>query len=143
VSQLALAPRPTSALCLAQIRREGLLGAMQLAAYEALLERGPLTGRELDEHLSGHGGRGHGHKRLPELARVGLAVARLTRLCRVTGRVAIAWEAVDALPRAVPPKPTRVEAFAAALAERFEDSQVTWTGPEVAHLIRRVARGEG
>lgn len=88
----------TSSRCLEQIRREGLLGHAQLQVYELLLERGPMTGREVDEALSGATGRGHSHKRLPELERFGIARTTTVRPCIVTGRIAHVWEAIDQLP---------------------------------------------
>jgi hypothetical protein len=136
--QLALSVRPTSAICLKQIKDEGLLGAMQLRVFEALLDRGPMTGRELDAFLSSDS-RGHAHKRLPELERLGLVRVLPARQCVISGRLSVAWQAVDALPSAPAARPTKLERLVDELCATFETSQLAWTGPEVAHLIRRMA----
>jgi hypothetical protein len=135
--------KPTSWRCLQQIEAEGLLSEMRLLVYRELIRRGPVTGRELDAALARPGEtRTSYHKRLSELERAGLARVALVRPCQVTGREAEAWEAVDALPLEVAGRTTRVEAFAAELAAFFEDNQQTWTGPEVAHRIRQLLRGD-
>lgn len=137
---LVSAPKETSFRCYQQIVAEGLLSRMRLAVWTEIIRHGPLTGSELDARLTASGGRGHRHKRLPELARVGMAVALSPRLCRVTGRLATPWQAVDALPCEPQARPTRLEAFAEGLAKRFEASRADWNGPMVAHVIRQAAR---
>jgi hypothetical protein len=140
VTQLQLAVRPTSWLCLKQIRDEGLVGQMQLTVLELLVEHGPLTGREVDQLLAAPGAtRTSFHKRLPELERLGLVRVLPARQCAISGRLAVAWQAVDALPSAPAARPTKLERLVDELCATFETSQLAWTGPEVAHLIRRMA----
>lgn len=120
----------TSAICYRQIRDEGLLSGLQLQAYEILLERGPMTGAELDAAAVGH--RGHLHKRLPELERRGLVRCLPPRTCQITGRLSHPWEALDTLPLEPRPRPTRLEREVERLAQAFVDSRRTWTGDEIA-----------
>lgn len=143
MNQLAFAVKETSLTCYRQVVAEGLLSRVRLLVWEELARRGPVTGRELDAALAQPGEtRTSYHKRLSELQRVGLARVVGTRACRVTGREAEAWEAVDAIPTKPERQETRLERFVGALAAHFEDSQSTWTGPEVAHYLRRAVRGE-
>lgn len=137
MTQLGLSSvRLTSWLCLKEIEARGLLSHQRLTVYRALIEHGPMTGAELDQRLSGS--RGHLHKRLPELARVGLVVEKPSRRCTVTGHLAIEWEAVDAMPTVPPRKSTRVEELAERLCAEFQ-AGIIWTGDEAVRLVKRVA----
>ena len=51
----------------------------------------PMTGAEVDAALREVRGRGHFHKRLPELERAGLARRNGSRTCTVTGHQAETW----------------------------------------------------
>ena len=141
--QLTLTPRPTSFMALREIRSQGLLGRMQLLVYEALVEFGPMTGMELEHRLASPGQvRGSAHKRLPELARMGLVEALPARTCRVTGHLAVDWKALDRLPEQPAPRPTRLEAFAADLVARLErEPGRSWTASELADLVQQMAGG--
>jgi hypothetical protein len=139
--QLALSPRPTSFLALSEIRDRGLLGQMQFQVYRTLAEHGPLTGQELDNGSTGRG-RGHLHKRLPELERMGLVEALPARRCRVTGQLAVEWHALDRIPVQPAPRPTRLQAFSEALVERLKrEPGRTWTAAELADLVAEMAGG--
>jgi hypothetical protein len=98
--------RETSLEAYWTIRREGLLPRARFEVYERIAQRGPLTGAEIDEQLRVGGGRGHGHKRLPELRRLGCIREVETRICRVTGRRAIAWAVTGRLPEEPQAKPS-------------------------------------
>ena len=140
--QLPLLGRVTSYLALREIRERGLLSAQRLEVYEALCRRGPQTGMELEAWLTPQGhARGHKHKRLSELARLGLVRERPARRCRVTGHMAVEWEALDQLPVEPVRRPTRLEAFADELRARLElEPGRTWTAAELADLLEEMSR---
>lgn len=141
--QLALGVRPTSFLALREIRERGLLGRMALEVYEALCRRGPMTGREIDAFLARPGEtRTSYHKRLPELARMGLARSLPARPCVVTGQLAVAWEALDRMPEHPAARPTRLEAFTQQLRARLEQEPGRiWTVTELADLLAQMSGG--
>lgn len=87
---MTTAMRLTSLEAILALRREKVLEELQAAAWHALAENGPLTGKELAKVMS----RPDIHKRLSEVKRLGLMTERGVRKCRVTGRNAIAWDAV-------------------------------------------------
>lgn len=134
--------KPTSRVCYEQIVREGLLSALRLRVYETLLDAGPLTGRELDAILAAPGEtRTSYHKRLSELHRIGLARVAGERRCRVTGRLAEEWIALDTLPARPPPKPpSRLERFASVLLASFA-ARPTWTRDEAVDVVRGALAG--
>ena len=111
--------RSTSLEAYRQIEADGTLSAVRWAAYACLYEKGPLTGAELDDALKDTGGRGHYHKRLPELRDRGVVAEVGKRSCRITGHEAIEWDVTDNLPNELSkkaPKPNKVE-LGKALAE--------------------------
>ncbi len=73
-----------------EIIRSGTLVGRQLEAWTALDQWGPMTGRELDDQVRTRGL----WKRLPELRAAGLVVQKPARLCRISQRQAIVWQAV-------------------------------------------------
>lgn len=83
--------RHTSKVAFREIKEDGTLGSLQRLAFDTLRRHGPLTGQELGA-LSGAPGI---WKRLSELERRRLIKGDGTRKCRVTGRMAIVWAAVD------------------------------------------------
>lgn len=100
-------PRSTSAAAFRQLIDSGRLSERREQVLTTLWEHGPLTGAELDAYATT--GRGHWHKRLPELRDRGLAAEVGTRVCRVTGEEVIVWDAVlsatpQPLPRALKPR---------------------------------------
>jgi len=112
----------------------GQLGKSQLRVWQALREYGPMTGAEIDKLLLGRGGRGHFHKRLPELVRLGVAVEKRRRPCAVTGNEAIEWEATDTPPLtqkgSVLKRPS-VSSIVRALGEiKMAFNQVSWEPSE-------------
>lgn len=104
---------PTSAKAYQDILSSGLLGEWHRKVVRALIDKGPSTGRELDVHL----GHDTAHKRPSELEAMGVVRKHSTRLCRVTGREAIAWELTGQKPiknvaKAPPtPKTADIETF--------------------------------
>jgi len=90
--------RTTSIEAYRLIRDRGLLSRARLEVLEVLASCGPSTGAEIDERLREGGGRGHGHKRLPELRRLGVVREAGTRECSVSGHRSIVWEATGRLP---------------------------------------------
>lgn len=92
--------RDTSLETYERIRATGLLTGMKLEAYKALVDEGPMTGRELDLYMYGTAGKGRDyHKRLSELARLGVVREVSKRQCRVTGNRAYVYEVIPgALP---------------------------------------------
>lgn len=98
-------PRPravaqTSRDVFQKIKDGGMLSKMRLVAYEIVWLYGPVTGAEIDAINQGDGGRrrGHLHKRLSELERMGLVRVIGRQKCRVTGHDAEAWASTDRLP---------------------------------------------
>lgn len=90
------AVRDTSRETYERIVASGLLTGMKLEAYKALVDEGPMTGRELDHHMYGVAGKGRDyHKRLSELVRLGVAREVGKRQCRVTGNRAYVYDVVD------------------------------------------------
>ena len=87
--------------------------------FRHLMKQGPLTGRELNQHMNSQSA----HKRLSELQRQGLIVDAGTRTCRVTGHESHAWNVigegpllevvaqggVSSLPKAVQPTRSALE----------------------------------
>ena len=90
--------RHTSTKVYRQIVAEGLLSKMRFAVYDLLYHDGPLTGAELDEMAYAAGGRGHYHKRLPELRDLGVVREVGEQFCTVSGRKVIAWDVTAHLP---------------------------------------------
>jgi hypothetical protein len=102
--------RKTSIEAFTACREMGVLNGMQWRAYEYLYHQGPMTGSELDQALMPEGrARGHYHKRLSELEKLGVAQRVGTRPCKVTGRNADLWDVTDAKPPASAPKVTRLK----------------------------------
>jgi hypothetical protein len=89
--------RSTSLKAYREIEASGLLSTMRWRVYRELFAHGPMTGQELDEALA-HEGRGHYHKRLPELLERGVVATVGERPCRVTGHKAIIWDVTANLP---------------------------------------------
>ena len=89
--------RDTSEAAFAHIKNSGLLSRMRWAVYEHLFKHGPLTGTELNEQMREFG-RGHCHKRLSELKRVGVVREVEKRACSITGRVVYAWDVTSSIP---------------------------------------------
>lgn len=84
---------------LREIRQEGLLGLQQEQVLDALVRKGPMTGRELNAHLDSLSA----HKRLSELKRLGVIEKVEDRRDRITGRTAAAYAPTGRLP--VEPEP--------------------------------------
>lgn len=112
-NDLPLAPpsttRATSLAVFEQIRAEGLISGARLRALTILVDAtSPMTGAELDAADQAHKGpsfRGHLHKRLPELRRIGVVVVADARECKVTGRRSSTWAVSGRLPSAPPSRP--------------------------------------
>jgi len=121
----SLVMRDTSEEAFRAIKSDGLLSKMRQQVYEYLYHCGPATGAEIDRELKMvGGGRGHYHKRLSELERLGVAKRVGTRECKVTGRRAEMWDVTSSLPMKPPPKVRRpnVEHLRAAL----DDARRCW-----------------
>lgn len=102
--------RQTSLAAFNQIKADGTLSAVRFAAYQALFKYGPMTGAELDNSLKSQGGRGHYHKRLPELRDMDVVAEVGRRKCRVTGHNAITWDVTPHLPKDMPSQVARPSA---------------------------------
>ena len=108
--------RTTSLKAYSQIKTEGLLSPIRERVYDFLFHNGPLTGTELNARLKSPVGitiPGY-HKRLSELRELGVVREVGERICRVTGRNAIAWDVTETLPVPIAeavacPKPTKAE----------------------------------
>lgn len=93
--------QPTSAQTYYDILQSGELGDRQRTVLKLLIEKGPMTGSEINEKLASHSG----HKRLSELEKMGVIRAGPSRLCSVTKREAIAWEVTGRMPSPAPKSP--------------------------------------
>ena len=83
--------RRTSREAFQEIRDDGTLGERQRLALEIIRRHGPMTGNELC-----HQARSPGlWKRCSELEKLGLVREDGSRPCRITGRKAILWRAVE------------------------------------------------
>lgn len=80
--------QPTSAQTYYDIVQSGELGESQREVLRLLIDRGPLTGSEVNTSLHS----ASGHKRLSELEKMGVVRAGIPRICTVTQREAIEWE---------------------------------------------------
>lgn len=98
--------RKTSRAAYDAIRANGTLSLARWQVYDLLFFRGPMTGSEVDAALMKTGAaRGHRHKRLSELERLGLAARVGERPCAVTGNRAEMWDVTDFVPSSSPPAP--------------------------------------
>jgi hypothetical protein len=120
------AVRDTSREAYEEIVRTGLLSGMRLEAYKAIYTHGPMTGRELDLYMYGVAGQGRDyHKRLSELAALGVVREVERRPCNVTGKQAYVY---DVIPGALPDRDTfkkriterRQKAMRAAFDEGYQ-----------------------
>lgn len=93
--------QPTSAQTYHDILRSGELGDRQRAVLKLLMDKGPLTGSEVNAALDSHSG----HKRLSELEKMGVIRSGASRICTVTKREAIAWEVTGRMPTAIVKSP--------------------------------------
>jgi hypothetical protein len=95
--------RETSLLAFEQIKREGILGAVQFRVYELLFTRGPMTAREITWHFEVNEGSNAITTYQPRLRELeGLRAVRRVgeRPCRVTGRLAYQWDVTNHVPTA-------------------------------------------
>lgn len=100
-----MSTRITSLAAYRDQRDTGALTRTRREVYDVLATHGAMTGAELDARLTATGGRGHFHKRLPELRDAGYVEERGQRVCTVTGKRAIVWGLATG--RAVADDPTR------------------------------------
>lgn len=94
----------TSLRCYQEIKRNGLLSRMRLAALEILTEFGPGTAGEISQRSQEVGlsqmSKADLSTRLSELRHLGVArQGDDLRKCAVSGHECLVWEVVDALPR--------------------------------------------
>lgn len=89
--------RKTSIDVYRQIEREGLLGQLQMAVYDSLFERGPLTQMELSRVLDSNDSRNIS-PRFAELKRMGCVASSGEKICSVTGRKVTLWDVTDRIP---------------------------------------------
>lgn len=103
--------RVTSAAAYHEIVARKLLPKARLRAYTDVYEHGPVTSRELEDRT----GDPNGHRRLRDLADLGVVEEAGTRVCRVTGMEVIAWDVTGKLPSGRvqqvtgPPRPKKAE----------------------------------
>lgn len=96
--------RKTSIDAYNEIREKGLLGPLQLAVYEIVFLKGPITQGEVwHDHLPSRQ-RPTVTPRFAELERLGVISSTGERPCRVTGKRARTWEATKNLPEKPPPE---------------------------------------
>lgn len=84
----------TSVMALRQQLASGALSRERFRVWDALAMHGPMTGREVDDRLKTVSA----HKRLIELCDLGVAEIVGERTCKVTGRIAVEWAALERLP---------------------------------------------
>jgi len=124
--------QPTSAQAYHDILTSGLLGEWHRKVVQALIQNGPMTGRELDVHL----GHDTAHKRPSELEVMGVVRKHSTRTCRITGREAIAWELTGNRPQKVDlqvvplPHATDIAAFLAEIRPLLATKMLLQPGTE-------------
>lgn len=83
-----------------KIRKGFLLSPMRLQVYSALVKLGPSTSGEITRYLStSRTANPSYHRRLSELARLGVVTRTRGYTCSVTGRKADVWQANGELPR--------------------------------------------
>lgn len=96
--------RTTSIATYDQIIREGLLGKLQLEVYGLLFVHGPMTANELmrvakeDRAILNHQRLESLGRRLSELRNNGTVIEKGTKICSVSKRKCIIWEATNKLP---------------------------------------------
>ncbi len=96
--------RDTSIETYREIMESGLLSKMRQVTYELLYKYGPCTASELMDHAK----RSHEYwshetietigRRLPELAKLGVAIEVSKRPSKTTGRMAYVWKTTDQKP---------------------------------------------
>ena len=122
-----------------KIQVNGWLRASQLAVYGYLFHNGPCTGQEVDEGLLHQGKRGHFHKRLSELRRMGWVDVIGVRPCRITGNRVEAWDITTQ------EEPSAVVVYKTPLEIAREENERLQTELDAAHKmlvrIRRVCEG--
>jgi len=94
--------RDTSLLAFEQIKRQGILGAVQWKVYELLYSNGPITAREVTRYFEVHEASTAittYQPRLRELEAIGVVRRVGTRSCTVTGRLAYVWDVTSQVPR--------------------------------------------
>jgi len=91
--------RPTSLKTYHEIKEEGLLPRRRFEVYSYVFLNGPCTAGQIEQGLFNKSA----HKRTSELRRQGMLQELGEISCPITGRSAILWEVVDALPRTLPP----------------------------------------
>lgn len=119
--------RETSIQAYNQVCASGILGKMQLKAYEVLShlpdEDFGITGNELDQICSPGKTNASYHKRLSELERMGLAHVIGKRICKISGHEDLVWGSTELVPENFSGDPNRISkkewADAAMDAERF------------------------
>lgn len=103
--------RQTSIETYHQIRDEGLLSKMRFRAYELIYKYGPLTASEIEakdkELFPSNRPNSFLHQRLSELRDIGVIQEVSERNCRITGRIAIEWDANNKLPSSLEKKKTK------------------------------------
>jgi hypothetical protein len=103
--------RATSVAAYHEIVAKGLLPKARLRAYTDVYDNGPVTSRELEDRT----GDPNGHRRLRDLADLGVIEEVGTRVCRITGMEVIAWSVNGNLPSGRvqtvtgPPRPRKAE----------------------------------
>lgn len=93
--------RETSLLAFEQIKREGILGAIQWKVYELLYMEGPLTAREVTRYFEVNEDSTAittYQPRLRELEAMGVVRRVGERACTVTTRLAFAWDVTSHVP---------------------------------------------
>lgn len=89
----------TSVDCYYELENDGTLSKMRLQAFYGVCFYGPLTRSELDQRLKlPYEVNPSYHKRLSELARLGVVAVVGKRPCTVTGRICEVWAATGNKP---------------------------------------------
>lgn len=97
----AINQRETSLRAFEEIKREGILGAVQWQVYELVFREGPMTAREITRYFELYE-RSIAittfQPRLRELEEMGVMRRVGERACHVTGRSAYAWDVTSHVP---------------------------------------------
>lgn len=117
-----------------RIKASGMLPDARYAVYDLLFREGPLTQREIDQHLTPDA-----HKRVSELVKHGVVVSVGTRTCTVSGQEAYQWDVTDQLPVPIPKaKKEDLDGDAKAIAEIKAAIPLKKRSPELALLLERL-----
>jgi uroporphyrinogen-III synthase len=101
--------RETTAEAYRKAKESGLIKGLKLQVFHIICTVGPITANELRSRIDDKSNSGVYSTRLSELERMGVIRGLEKRKCRVTGNMAIEWEATGEPPRKVEKPATKEE----------------------------------